>query len=239
MIKLNIDSKTFINQIMSKVDSAKELTSPTVMQEIAKAAFTITGERFVLSVDREASQNPKKLHHIYEWGSVGDARARLFVIERAGILGGSLSINSSFLPSRVPVPVPSELSMPGRTGKSISAKNIFRNKASVMEKGLPISFSSSKVLSFLGTEGQVFVAPGKTITINHPGGMQTKNAFATFMFDWYAGNAEAIMDASGFYERVVQEASKVISSDSGGILEVRKAVVNIVNSISGGREIIK
>lgn len=238
MIKLTIDKNVFIDQILYKVQGIEELTRPTVLQEIAKAAFTITGEAFALAVDRHSAQNPKKMHHVYDWGHIGNPKYRLFVIERAGILSGTLIINTSFLKSKLPVPVAPELLVPGPSGKVVSAKNIFKDKAKVMESGKAVTFSSRKMLTFLGTEGQVFIAPGRAITIQHPGGMQTTNAFGSFMVDWYVRNAQTVMDVSGYYERVAQETAKVLSINKTGVSEVKRVVASITNSIAGGKEII-
>jgi hypothetical protein len=238
MIKLAINKDVFISQILEKVSAIEELLSPTVLQEVAKGAFTILGERFVVAVDREAVRNPKKLHHIYEWGKIGNPSGRLFVIERAGILGGTLIINTSFLPSRLPVPVPKELKTPGPTGKFVSSKNIFKYKAEVMEKGFPISFDTKKIITFLGSEGQVFVPPGKTITIMNPGGIQTKNAFRDFMVMWYTEHSNTIMDASGFYEKIAHDTALVVSSAGGNKTAVKSVVAQIVNSIPGNKEVI-
>jgi hypothetical protein len=237
MIQLKLDSKIFIQQINQKVDGIKELTRPTTLQEIAKAAFTILGERFVQAVDRESVQNPKKFHHVYEWGRLGSPDGRLFILERTGILGGSLSMSTSFLPSNVPVPRKTDAFVKG--GRIVSNSDIFRYKASVMEKGGPISFVTNKITPFLGAEGEAFVAAGTKITILHPGGVQTQNAFGKFMIDWYVENTDIIMNSSGLYERIVNEASKVLSNNSGGTTQVRSIVASVANSIAGNREVIK
>lgn len=238
MIKLTINKDVFISEIQQRIDAAKELVAPTVLQEIAKASFTILGERFVTAVDREAVRNPKKLHHVYEWGKLGSPSGRLFVIRRSGILGGTLVMSTSFTASRAPVPIPPELQNPGATGKSVTARSIFKNKAEVMEAGNPVSFEAKRIITFLGTEGQVFVKPGTRITIMNPGGMQTKNAFRDFMVSWYTEHSAIIMDASGYYEKVASEAAAVITA-GGGISAVRQAVARITNSIEGNKEVIK
>ena len=101
MITLNINSKNLIEKIQQVITGAEELAKPSVVQEISKAVFTVTGERFVQAVDRFAVQNPKKMHHVYEWGGLGKPNARLFVIERTNILGGVLDINTNFLNSKL------------------------------------------------------------------------------------------------------------------------------------------
>ena len=97
MIKLNINTGQFIQELNSKIAGIEELTSPTVLQEISKAIFTITGERFMSSLDNYARRNPKKMHHIYEWGQVGNPSKRLFVLERTSILNGNLSVSTRFI----------------------------------------------------------------------------------------------------------------------------------------------
>lgn len=232
MLQLKLENKIFIQQIQDKVNSARQLTSSSVMQEIAKVAFTLTGERFVKDLDRESVQNPKRFHHVYEWGRLGTPDGRLFVLERAGILNGNLTINTNFLPSKVPVPSTDSFQ------RSITAKNIFRYKADVMERGTPVSFVADKVLSFLGSDGQAFVAPGTRITIMNPGGAGTKNAFSEFMIDWYIKNTQLIMESSGLYERIANETATIINSN-GGITDVKRQVASIVNSMGGNVEVIQ
>lgn len=236
MIKLTIEDKVFLQQLNSRVNSVKELTSPSVMQEVAKAAFTITGSQFAQAVDRYSVRNPKKMHHVYEWGQIGNPSARLFVIRREGILSGNLDIDVSFKMSKMPVPIPSALQTSNGMRK-VTSRNIFKDKANVMESGRSVTFIAKKVLTFLGDDGQVFVAPGTQITINNPGGIQTKNAFQTFMVEWYIQNAQAIMDSSGFYETIAQQAAKAVESGAG-TLGVRKAVASVSDKITTGREVI-
>lgn len=238
MIQLQINAKTLISEIDNKLSGIKELTAPTVLQEIAKAAFTITGERFMIDADNYSRNNPKKMHHVYDWGGIGKPFARLFILERSRILSGSLQISAKFIASKLPVPIPAELQTPGSNGRSVTSKNIFRNKAQVMEDGQAITYNARKMLAFLGTEGIVFVAPGTTINIEHPGGISTKNAFAEYFARWYSDNAQTIMNSSGIYEKIVDSAANALNRTGSGIAEVRKAVANTVASTVGDRSII-
>jgi hypothetical protein len=241
MIKLTINRKQIDDmfaEINSKVLGIESLASPTVLQEIAKATFAITGKQFVKAVDRYAALNPKKMHHVYEWGKVGRVRSRLFVIERTRILGGDLQVSSKFLTSKVPVPVPSELKLPGKTGKFVSSRSIFRNKATVMESGKPVTFQAKKILAFMGSNGPVFVAPGTIIHIGSPGGKGTKNAFSEFMVRWYTTNTNSVMDASGFYEKMVENVSITLSKQNAGIAAVRRTVAALADKASGGKSVI-
>jgi hypothetical protein len=233
-VKLEVDTAALVKDLDGVLAGIKELTKPKVLDEISRAVFSITGERFMIAADNYARVNPKKMHHVYEWGNIGRSNARLFELRRAAILNGSLVISSNFLPSRLPVPVSPELLMPGVTGKSVSRRSIFANKAEVMEAGTPVSFNAKRVLAFMGNNGIAFIKPGTQINILHPGGIQTKNAFAEYMLNWYTQNGNEIMDSSGLYERIANDVSNVLSSSRSGIAQVQAAVANIANQIDVG-----
>ena len=224
-----------IAELDNKISGIKELTSPSVLTEIAKATFSITGNRFVTDLDNYARRNPKKMHHIYEWGGIGKPQSRLFVLERAAVLYGGLIINTKFLPSKLPVPINPALLNPGPTGKRVSKRSIFANKATVMEKGTKVSFSAKKVLAFADGQGIAFIAKGTTINILHPGGIQTKNAFATYMLDWYTKNGNVVMDGSGFYEKIQAETESVLNVNGAGAIQVRQAVTRAAEAVSAGK----
>ena len=177
------------------------------------------------------------MHHVYEWGRIGDSEARLFVLERSQILYGDLIVSAKFLPSIMPVPINPALLQAGRTGKVVSRTSVFKNKAEVMEAGTPVSFQAKRVLAFMGNNGIAFVAPGTQINILHPGGIQTRNAFASFMLEWYMNNGNTVMDSSGFYDRLVNDVSEVLSLNKPTITAVRQAVTKIANEVDLGAEI--
>lgn len=232
MIQLSVNQTALKKQLNLKIQAIGEMEKPYFLEQVAKAAFTLVGEKFVLAADRFAVQNPKKMHHVYEWKELGSPSARLFVIERVSVLNGSLIIESSFLPSRVPVPINPELLIPGKTGKYVNKRNIFRNKAEVMEKGLPISYTASSMLAFAGRNGNMFLKPGTVVNIKNPGGVATKNSFSTFMLEWYEKNAEKIMNSSGLYERIVNEASRILSENDKGASAVRNMISQIAHTAS-------
>jgi len=238
MIKLTINSSNLTNKLNELSGSIKELVSPIVLQEVAKAAFMITGKRFVLDVDRYSAQNPKKMQHVYEWNELGSPNGRLFIIERLGILNGNLTISYRFLPSRIPVPIPPEMTTPGPSGRSVQKQNIFRNKAQVMEDGQPITYTTSRMLAFLGTNGPTFIRPGTLVNILNPGGIEAKNAFADYMVQWYTDNANLVMQSSGFYDQIVSESAAAISNGQG-ISAVRQIASSLANKVGGNTVEIK
>jgi len=238
MIKLSIQSNDIQNlnkQLLMKVEAIGQMKKPIFLEEVAKAAFVIVGEKFMLATDRQAVRNPKSFHHVYEWKNLGNPRARLFVLNKTEMMNGSIAVSSKFLTSKVPVPIDPELLMPGNSGKFVNKRNIFRNKAQVMENGQPITYEAQRMLAFMGRNGLTFVRPGTVVHIQNPGGVSTKNAFSSFMLDWYNSNAQSIMDSSGLYEKIVNDTSVVLSKNNTNAKDVQKVVQDIVNTISGGK----
>ena len=242
MIKLQIKKSDIDNiskQLLMKVEGMTELTRSSTLDQIANAAFVILGKRFMTATDTYSSINRKRMHHIYEWNQVGIPSARLFVIERSLVLNGTMMVSSKFLLSRTPVPVNPQLRNAGNSGKFVSTNHIFKQKAEVMETGRIVSFQAKKTLAFLGNNGIQFVKAGKIINILHPGGIAVKSSFKNFMVDWYEKNTQSIMDSSGLYEKIVQETVLVLSRNNAGINDVKKAVSQVVESISKGMMVIK
>lgn len=243
MIKLSISKASLdaLNrEIDLKVKAIGYMTQSDFLDEVSKAVYVILGQRFMLAVDRFAVQNPKRMHHIYEWKKVGVPSARLFVLNRIALMGGNMSINVNFKQSRTQVPVDPEMLIPGKTGKFVNRRNIFRDKASIMEEGRPISYRANRMLAFMGSDmGMKFLRPGTIVNIKNPGGKYTKDSLAIFMSAWYNKNAQTIIDSSGLYQRIADEASRVLSKNNAGISDIKSVTQQIVNSIVEGRETIK
>ena len=227
-----------LNEINKKVLGLKTLTTQRNMTEIAKVVFTVTGHRFVKSLDNEARMNPKKYHHIYEWGRAGSPDARLFVIQRGSVLGGNLAINTKFLPSRKPVPIPSGAQSQGSNGRRVTRRNIFREKAKIMESGASVNYTAKRVLAFLGRDGMVFLPKGYQVHINNPGGKATTNAFKEFMIRWYSVNADKVMISSGFYSRLAQDVARTLNMKGTGPNEVFTTVSRTSSAWSKNERVI-
>ena len=238
MIQLQIDTKQLVEELDNKIAGIKEMQAPSVLAEMSKIVFEITGERFMIATDQYARRNPKKMHHIYEWGGIGNPSKRLFVLERQRLLGGNLIISSRFLPSRMPVPINPELLKPGSNGKIVSKRNIFRDKASIMESGKMVSFTAKKVLAFMGNDGIAFIKPGTTVNIAHPGGIETNDSLAKYMLEWYTTKGATVLEASGIYEKISNDVSIALNEKGAGITAVKTAVAKIANTISGGKDVI-
>jgi hypothetical protein len=242
MIELSINKKNLADlykEITLKTAGIKELTSTSVLNEVGKAAFVILGERFMLAADRYAVANPKSMHHVYEWNKIGNPKARLFILERSKVMSGTILVNSTFLPSKSFVPIKSS-NLIGPSTRSFSlSRHVFRNKAVVMEEGKSVRFKAQKTLSFFANDDQVFVAPGTVINIMNPGGVGVKHSFSRFLTDWYTKNAHSVIDSSGLYSKIVNEAASALNKKNAGVAEVKLAARKVSNSIGGEASVIK
>lgn len=221
-----------------KITAIGYMTSPDWLQEVSRAAFVILGERFMLAVDRFSAPNKKAMHHIYEWNKIGYPAARLFVLNYVPLTSGAFVNEITFKESKVPVPIDPELLIPGKTGKIVTARNVFRRKAEVMELGLPVAFEAKKTLAFMTKAGMHFAGPGTRIVISTPGGKYTKNSLGSFMVGWYNKNAQVVMDSSGLYEKIANEAALILDRDNTSLEDVRAATFKIVDTIVAGRTVI-
>ena len=128
---------------------------------------------FGLYVDSYASSNPHVLHHVYEWGAVGDQQARLFDL-KAVPAGNGVVITYEFLPSVVP----------NENGV------VFTNKAQVMESGDTVTFETNKPVPI--NDGETFRVGQFTFK---PGGEGTTGAFReVFMLYFAAKRIDGIND---------------------------------------------
>jgi hypothetical protein len=242
MIKLSI-AKSSIDDLQSEIDlkvkAINKMTSPEFLEEISKAAFVIIGERFMLATDKFAATNPKAMHHVYEWNRIGRSNSRLFVLNRTSLTGGSFTTQVSFLQSKTKVPIKPELSAAGKNGRSVQRRNVFADKARIMEEGVQINYITKRVQVFSDGFEPKFIAAGTPIHIKNPGGRFVKNSLGIFMQAWYKKNSQPIMNSSGLYERIAEEAAKVLNKNNAGPNEVIKITKQVVNSIVSGRDVIK
>jgi len=156
-------------------------------------------------------------------------------LQRSSILNGTVITAPRFLLSKSKVTINPELFIPVNSGKYVNRRSVFKNKAQVMENGIPITYIAQRNIVFMGQGGMIFRRPGEVIHIKNPGGIATKNAFSKFMLDWYNSNAQSIMNSSGLFERIANDASRVLNKDNATPSDVLKSMAIIANKVSGGK----
>jgi hypothetical protein len=219
MITLQASKSSIDNiykEIELKLDGVKELKSPAVLEELS---------------------NPKKYHHIYEWKKIGITDSKLFFLYKEPGVGGSLIIKPGFKQSYSTVPIDPNLLVPGRTGKTVAARTIFRDKASVMESGSPIIYKASKPLPIMD-DGQLrFIAAGTYIKNLKPGGTQVKGSFEKFFNMWFDTKLSSVISSSGILDNINLELEKVLNKKGAGPVQVRTAIINLLKQYYRGESI--
>jgi hypothetical protein len=226
------------SELNLKVGGAKELSSPVVLEELGNAIFTMSAKSFVKAMNMEAKANPKAFHHIYEWNKVGLNPSRLFFLYKEVNMGGKLIIKPAFRKSRTPVPIAKELLQPGKTGKMVSSRYVFKDKASVMESGKPIVYRASKNIPMV-ENGQVrFVAAGTVIKNLNPGGREVKGSFEKFYEMWFATKVNDVIRRSGITKAIDSELAKILNKRGAGPAQVRTAIISLLKQYSMGIDVV-
>lgn len=241
MIAIQLNKADILNiqsQLNLKIEGIKELSSPKILEELANAVFTISANAFVKAMGIEAKGNSKAYHHIYEWNKLGSASGRLFFLYRESNANGSLVIKPGFIKSKTAVPISPELLSPGKTGKFVASRHIFRDKASVMESGRPIIYRASKAIP-MADNGQIrFIAAGTIIKNYNPGGKQVKGSFEKFYNYWFTSKVSSVINSTHISSAIDAETAKVLSQENAGPAQVRTAIINLLKQYSRGEIVV-
>lgn len=217
-------------EINNKIDGIKELKSSDTKRQILSAAFSISSLKFVRTTNMLARSAKSNFHHVYEWGQVGNESGRLFRIIKKQNSSSSMSIYYKFNNSKKMAPIASELKVPGKTGRVVSKSGIFKNKASVMENGSPVSFVTQRTIA-IPSNGQVaFIPAGKNITIRNPGGSSTSGSFETHFRTWWQTNFAKNFDNSGIPKQLESRLASTLSMNNAGRSQARNTISSVLSS---------
>jgi hypothetical protein len=138
-------------------------------------------------VDVSAKGNPRALHHVYEWYQTGSPSARLFDLDYT-VSNLGLSITSTFKQSR--------------TLKEDSNEP-FYNKASIMERGVPITITPKRSSVLVFKQGGNTIFTKNPITVRNPGGDEVQGSFEKtvdeFILRYFK---QSFLRASGIYDYI-------------------------------------
>lgn len=120
-------------------------------------------------IDSQARMNPEALHHVYEWGAVGNEGARLFNI-KSRASKRVIHFEGKFLKSKSTAP---------------NSSTPFVDKANVMENaiGVTIEPKNSPVLVFEDDGETVFTM--NSIYVANPGGDAVAGSFGRVVEDFF------------------------------------------------------
>lgn len=142
-------------------------------------------EAFYEYLDSLARSHPGMLHHVYEWGQIGDPFGRLYELS-LGINGTSAVIDANFLESETPSP---------------TSDVPFYDKADIMESGDSITISEVEAdVLFFEMDGEEFFRHGP-IVIANPGGREVRGSFVNAFNEFYERYfTEFHLKSIGFYK---------------------------------------
>lgn len=202
------------------------------IKELKENEPNLTGKVGDLSIDvfyeyldGLARNHPGMLHHVYEWGQVGDPFGRLYELKQA-LSRNSSTITADFLYSN---------------SVSDSGTTPFYDKARVMEEGNPVVVTEkdAKVL-FFQIDGQEFFRHGP-IFIANPGGSEVRGAFLNAFNEFYTKYfSDFYLKSIGFYDHFSspQEFVKNFASAVNGNspdMSGRKAALSWIAKAPGGK----
>ncbi len=171
MISSKINSKKAMKVLSNLVQYSDGFIKEAKAQEatVTKRLAKTSVNGFYEYLDQLARVNPGMLHHVYEWGRVGDSNSRLFDL-KIKISKNNAMITSDFLPSEIP---------------SDTSNEPFYNKATIMEEGIPVVIQEVEAQAlFFEIDGVEYFRTGPII-IENPGGPEVRGSFVQQFEEFY------------------------------------------------------
>ncbi len=178
-------------------------TSKSFEKEFRNVIFTQIQKDFGEYIDAKARVEPSRYHHVYEWKRAGDPSARLFKLTAKDAEGLSFKIASQFLMSKTAVP-----------NNFSDRRHVFKNKAFVMEEGMPLVIKpkNAERLVFEVRGSMVFLPKGQSVTIKSAGGGKTTKKFQIAYAQFFRGNLVNLsIKKSGFQNIFNKKIGKALN----------------------------
>lgn len=226
-----------LKELESKLVGIKSITTPYNREQMAKAVFTLAGKEFLMRINTAAAGSDS-LKHMYEWNNAGNKYKRLFRLIRTSVRGGNLVISTKYLPSTSPVPIAEQLTTPGKSGRIVTSRHIFKNKAQVMENGTPVRITakSAQALVIPTDTDPVFIRRPRSVYITNPGGPNAKNGYTKFFLGYFgnSANLKAVVDKSGMIPRMERAIARELRNRGPQTARISTVIKNITTSYSQG-----
>jgi hypothetical protein len=204
MLSANFNTKKFtktLNNLIAYSDgyiNEARSSKDKIAQKMAKISINA----FYEYLDGLARAHPGMLHHVYEWGQVGNPMGRLYELSMK-IKGESANVSAELLESST---------------VSENGTEPFYNKAEVMELGETIVVSEKDANAlFFEIDGQEVFAKGP-IVIANPGGEAVRGSFVSSFNEFYKTYFSEIylrsikfyrhLEKSDAYSRNIKSATK-------------------------------
>lgn len=217
-------SNELFSEIENKIQGIKELKTTETKKQLMDVAFSLAALKFVKRTNMLARSNKEAFHHVYDWNGVGKESDRLFRIVKRSMSGGSASIYYRFNNSKKPAPIAEQLTVPGKTGKTVTKTGIFKKKAEVMESGKPVSFITNRTIAIPSGEGIAFIPPGKNINIKSPGGTATSGSFDKHFKSWWMINFPVSLEERGVIKNLEVAIARTLNRKRAGSSSAKSTI---------------
>ena len=171
MITAKIDAKKLNKMLNNLVQYSDGFITETKAQQgyVNRKVANTSVNAFYQYLDGVARMHPGMLHHIYEWGQVGNPTARLVDLGITSSGRGSI-ITAEFLESQA---------------VKEGSNEPFYDKAQVMEEGIPVVIKEKEAKAlFFEIDGLEYFRMGP-ITVLNPGGAETRGSFVEVFKEFY------------------------------------------------------
>lgn len=183
MISVQFDDSAFFKDMENVLGYAAgfidgaEKAKPVMLRNIGRKIKDI----LYMYIDSIARMEPQKLHHVYEWYSVGSPQGRLFNLNTS-VAGSGISVSYTFSQSRSI-----------KEGSNVP----FYNKAQIMESGIPVTIRPVHAKALVFEQNGETVFTKNTVTVTHPGGAVAGEFDSTIrqFFETYL--SQAFLDVTG------------------------------------------
>jgi hypothetical protein len=216
VIKMLKNSVQYSSAFASELKKNQDILNRKVGQESIDAFYDY--------LDGLARSHPGMLHHVYEWGNVGNPTERLFELTMTSNRTSAV-ISSNFLQSRVPSPTSTEP---------------FYDKAQIMEDGQTVTINQVEAdVLFFEIDGEEFFRSGP-IVIANPGGEATRGSFLQAFDEFYGSYfTEVHLKAIRFYQYFANprafETYFSSATKGGASAKGKKAALSWIMNAPGGK----
>jgi hypothetical protein len=216
VIKMLKNSVQYSSAFASELKKNQDILNRKVGQESIDAFYDY--------LDGLARSHPGMLHHVYEWGNVGNPTERLFELTMTSNRTSAV-ISSDFLQSRVPSPTSTEP---------------FYDKAQIMEDGQTVTINQVEAdVLFFEIDGEEFFRSGPIIIAN-PGGEATRGSFLQAFDEFYGSYfTEVHLKAIRFYQYFANprafETYFSSATKGGASAKGKKAALSWIMNAPGGK----
>ena len=189
MIKTSFDTKALTATLNNIVSYSEGFTRGVHAEQInfnRDLGFFIQ-EALGKFIDSKARANPQSLHHVYEWGMVGNHAGRLFDFSMT-YTKSFVTFTARFLPSAKP---------------SETSQEPFREKARIMEDGITITISPEIADFLVFQEDGETIFTSETVVIENPGGPAVAGSFEKSVKEFFTSYLTAgLLKSAGIFDKL-------------------------------------